>query len=98
VTVSRRPAPGSDAELPRQWRSGSPHLPNPGWPEYSVPVPTTVRFLSPADATAGEFAYHLHSDIGDGFLHAIDCRDSRQAGADTVLDHRDVVEVVSTNQ
>jgi len=55
-------------------------------------------FLLPKDATAEEFAYHLHSDIGEGFLHAIDCRDSRQVSADTVLDHRDVVEVVSTNQ
>lgn len=55
-------------------------------------------FLLPADATAEDFAYHLHSDIGDGFLHGIDCRDDRQVGADTVLDHRDVVEVVSTNQ
>ncbi|AGB16824.1 putative GTPase, probable translation factor [Halovivax ruber XH-70] len=55
-------------------------------------------FLLPADATAEDFAYHLHSDIGDGFLHGIDCRDDRQVGADTVLDHRDVLEVVSTNQ
>jgi ribosome-binding ATPase YchF (GTP1/OBG family) len=55
-------------------------------------------FLLPADATAEEFAYHLHSDIGDGFLHGIDCRIDRQVGADTVLDHRDVVEVISTNQ
>ncbi len=55
-------------------------------------------FLLPADATAEEFAYHLHSDIGDGFLHAIDCRDSRQVSADTVLEHRDVVEIISTNQ
>jgi len=55
-------------------------------------------FLLPADATAEEFAYHLHSDIGDGFLHGIDCRNDRQVGADTVLDNRAVVEVVSTNQ
>ncbi len=55
-------------------------------------------FLLPENATAEDFAYHLHSDIGDGFLHAIDCRDSRQVGADTVLSHRDVIEVISTNQ
>ncbi|MFQ3318320.1 MAG: ribosome-binding ATPase YchF (GTP1/OBG family) [Natronomonas sp.] len=55
-------------------------------------------FLLPEDATAEEFAYHLHSDIGEGFLHGIDCRNDRQVGADTVLDHRDVVEVISTNQ
>ncbi len=55
-------------------------------------------FLLAPDATAADFAYHLHSDIGDGFLHGLDCRENRQVGADTVLDHRDVVEVVSTNQ
>jgi ribosome-binding ATPase YchF (GTP1/OBG family) len=55
-------------------------------------------FLLPADATAEDFAYHLHSDIGEGFLHGINCRNERQVGAETVLGHRDVVEVVSTNQ
>ncbi len=55
-------------------------------------------FLLPPDATAEEFAYHLHSDIGEGFLHGIDCRTDRQVGADTVLEHRDVVEIISTNQ
>ncbi|WP_254863470.1 redox-regulated ATPase YchF [Halovivax gelatinilyticus] len=55
-------------------------------------------FLLPADATAEDFAFHLHTDIGEGFLHGIDCRADRQVGADTVLDHRSVIEVVSTNQ
>jgi ribosome-binding ATPase YchF (GTP1/OBG family) len=55
-------------------------------------------FLLPSDATAEEFAYHLHTDIGEGFLHGIDCRSDRQVGADTVLDDRAVVEVISTNQ
>ena len=53
-------------------------------------------FVLPGDATAEAFAYHLHSDIGDGFLHGIDCRSGRQVGADTELDHRDVVEIVTT--
>ena len=55
-------------------------------------------FVLPEGSTAEDFAYHLHSDIGDGFLHAIDCRSERQIGADRVLENRDVVEVVSTNQ
>jgi len=55
-------------------------------------------FLLPEGSTAEDFAYHLHSDIGDGFLHAIDCRSERQIGADSKLDHRSVVEIVSTNQ
>ncbi|UIO99360.1 redox-regulated ATPase YchF [Halobaculum sp. CBA1158] len=53
-------------------------------------------FVLPGHATAEDFAYTLHSDIGDGFLHGIDCRSGRQVGADTVLAHRDVVEVVTT--
>ncbi|MFB6097109.1 MAG: redox-regulated ATPase YchF [Haloferacaceae archaeon] len=53
-------------------------------------------FLLPGDATAEDFAYHLHTDIGDGFLHGIDCRSRRQIGADADLDHRAVVEVITT--
>ncbi|GAA0248667.1 redox-regulated ATPase YchF [Haladaptatus pallidirubidus] len=54
-------------------------------------------FLLPGGSTAEDFAYHLHSDIGDGFLHGIDCRSKRQIGSSTELDHRSVVEIVSTN-
>jgi ribosome-binding ATPase YchF (GTP1/OBG family) len=54
-------------------------------------------FVLPEDATAEEFAYFLHSDIGEGFLHGVDARSGRQVGADTELDHRDVLEVVTTN-
>ncbi|MFB6083489.1 MAG: redox-regulated ATPase YchF [Halorientalis sp.] len=54
-------------------------------------------FVLPEDATAEEFAYFLHSDIGEGFLHGVDARSGRQIGADTELDHRDVLEVVTTN-
>jgi ribosome-binding ATPase YchF (GTP1/OBG family) len=54
-------------------------------------------FVLPAGATAEEFAYAAHSDVGDGFLHAKDCRENRQIAADHELDARDVVEVVSTN-
>ncbi|MFB6106936.1 MAG: redox-regulated ATPase YchF [Halobacteriaceae archaeon] len=54
-------------------------------------------FVLPDGATAEDFAHVLHSDIGEGFLHAVDCRSKRQLGADHVLDHRAVVEVVTTN-
>jgi ribosome-binding ATPase YchF (GTP1/OBG family) len=54
-------------------------------------------FLLPPEATAEDFAYHLHSDIGEGLLHGIDCRSNRQIGAGHELEHRDVIEIVSTN-
>ncbi|MFB6144195.1 MAG: redox-regulated ATPase YchF [Candidatus Nanohaloarchaea archaeon] len=55
-------------------------------------------FLLPEGATAEEFAYTIHSDIGEGFLHAVDCRENRQIGADHELEHGDVIEIESTNQ
>ena len=54
-------------------------------------------FVLPEGSTAEEFAYFLHSDIGEGFLHGHDARSGRQIGADHELDHRDVVEVTTTN-
>lgn len=55
-------------------------------------------FLLPEGSTAEDFAFSLHSDLGEGFLHGIDCRENRQIGSDHELEHRDVVEVVSANQ
>jgi ribosome-binding ATPase YchF (GTP1/OBG family) len=54
-------------------------------------------FVFPGGSTAEEFAYFLHTDIGEGFLHAHDIRSGRQIGADTELEHRDVVEITTTN-
>ncbi|MBX0294904.1 redox-regulated ATPase YchF [Haloarcula nitratireducens] len=54
-------------------------------------------FVLPDGSTAEDFAYFLHTDIGEGFLHAHDVRSGRQVGADTELDHRDVVEITTTN-
>ncbi len=54
-------------------------------------------FLLPEGSTTADFAYHIHSDLGDGLLHGIDCRSSRQIGGGHELDDRDVVELVTTN-
>ena len=53
-------------------------------------------FVLPPGATVEEFAYTLHSDIGDGLLHGIDCRSGRQVGTDHELGSRDVIEIVTT--
>lgn len=54
-------------------------------------------FLIPENSTAEDFAYTIHSDLGDGFLHAIDCRENRQIGSDQKLEQGDVIEIVSAN-
>jgi len=55
-------------------------------------------FLVPEGATAEDFAFTIHSDLGEGFLHGIDCRENRQIGSNHELEHLDVIEVVSANQ
>lgn len=55
-------------------------------------------FLLPQGATAEEFAYKLHTDIGKGFLHGIDVREQRQISGGQELEHLDVVKVESSNQ
>ncbi|MYL69002.1 redox-regulated ATPase YchF [Halorubrum distributum] len=55
-------------------------------------------FILPEGSTTEDFAYHIHSDIGEGLLHGTDCRSGRQIGADSELSHRDVIELVSTKQ
>ncbi len=55
-------------------------------------------FILPEGATTEDFAYHIHSDIGEGLLHGTDCRSGRQVGAGHELTHRDVIELISTRQ
>lgn len=55
-------------------------------------------FILPGGSTTEDFAFHIHSDIGEGLLHGTDCRSNRQVGADHELSHRDVIELVSTKQ
>ncbi|MEZ3164607.1 redox-regulated ATPase YchF [Halorubrum sp. RMP-47] len=53
-------------------------------------------FLLSAGATPRDLAYAVHSDIGDGYLHAVDARASRRIGEDHELTEGDVVKIVST--
>ncbi|EMA58507.1 redox-regulated ATPase YchF [Halorubrum kocurii] len=55
-------------------------------------------FILPEGSTTEDFAFHIHSDIGEGLLHGTDCRSGRQVGAAHELSHRDVIELVSTKQ
>ncbi|ESS05018.1 MAG: GTP-binding conserved hypothetical protein [uncultured archaeon A07HR67] len=53
-------------------------------------------FLLPDGATPLDLAYAVHSDIGDGYLHAVDARSNRRIGEDHALSEGDVVKIVST--
>lgn len=52
--------------------------------------------LLPAGATPVELAYAIHSEIGDGYLSAVDARTGREIGEDHELTEGDVIRIVST--
>jgi ribosome-binding ATPase len=51
-------------------------------------------FLLPRGSTALDFAFKLHTDIGQGFIRAIDVKTKKMVGKEHELKHRDVVEIV----
>ncbi len=52
-------------------------------------------FLMPEGSTALDFAYRVHTDIGDKFIRAIDVRSKMTVGKEHKLKHRDVVEIIT---
>ncbi|WP_248517624.1 redox-regulated ATPase YchF [Salinarchaeum laminariae] len=47
-------------------------------------------------ATPRDLAFAVHSDIGEGYLHAVDARSGRDIGDDHELEEGDVIKIVST--
>lgn len=52
-------------------------------------------FLLPENSTAIDFAYNIHTDIGDKFIRAIDVKTKMTVGRDHQLKMGDVVEIVT---
>jgi len=53
-------------------------------------------FLLPSGSGPRDLAYAVHTDIGDGYLHAVDARADRRIGEETELEEGDVIKIVST--
>ncbi len=52
-------------------------------------------FLLPEGSTALDFAYKIHTEIGDKFIKAIDVRTKKVLGKDYQLKHRDIIEIMT---
>jgi hypothetical protein len=52
-------------------------------------------FLMPPNTTALDFAFKLHTDIGNGFVKAIDIRTKLGVGKEHKLKHRDGIEILT---
>ena len=53
-------------------------------------------FLLKENSSALDFAYYLHTDIGDKFIKAIDVRTKQPVGKDHPLKHRDGIEIMTS--
>jgi hypothetical protein len=52
-------------------------------------------YLVPRESTAYDLAYKVHTDIGDSFIRAIDCRSKRMIGKDYELQDGDIIKIVA---
>jgi ribosome-binding ATPase len=55
-------------------------------------------YLIPQGTTARQFAYIIHSELGESFIYAVDARDKRRIGEDAILKDRDVISIVSAKK
>jgi ribosome-binding ATPase YchF (GTP1/OBG family) len=55
-------------------------------------------YLVPNGTTAHQFAYIIHTELGESFLYAVNARDKRRIGEDAILKDRDVISIVSTQK
>jgi ribosome-binding ATPase len=55
-------------------------------------------YLIPQGTTAHQFAYIIHTELGENFLYAVDARHRTRIGEDAVLKDKDVISIVSTKR
>ncbi len=53
-------------------------------------------YLVPKGTTARELAYMIHTDLGRGFLYAVNAKTKQRIGENYVLEDNDVIKIVST--
>ncbi|MBX0293703.1 redox-regulated ATPase YchF [Haloarcula nitratireducens] len=54
-------------------------------------------FLLPRGSTPKDLAYAVHSDIGDGYIHAVDAREGMRISDEEELEEGSVIKIVSDN-
>jgi ribosome-binding ATPase YchF (GTP1/OBG family) len=55
-------------------------------------------YLVPKGTTARQFAFIIHSELGESFIYAVNARDKRRIGEDAILEDRDVLSIVSAKK
>ena len=55
-------------------------------------------YLVPYGTTARQFAYLIHTELGESFIYAVNARERKRIGEDTILEDRDVISIVSAKK
>ncbi|MCW4047731.1 MAG: redox-regulated ATPase YchF [Candidatus Bathyarchaeota archaeon] len=55
-------------------------------------------YLVPYGITARQFAYLIHTELGESFIYAVDAREKKRIGENAVLKDRDVISIVSAKK
>jgi len=55
-------------------------------------------YLVPYGTTARQFAYIIHTELGEGFIYAVEAHEKKRVGEDYILKDRDVISIVSARK
>jgi ribosome-binding ATPase YchF (GTP1/OBG family) len=55
-------------------------------------------YLVPYGTTAREFAYIIHTELGESFIYAVEAKEKKRIGEDYILKDRDVISIVSAKK
>jgi ribosome-binding ATPase YchF (GTP1/OBG family) len=55
-------------------------------------------YLVPYGTTARQFAYIIHTELGESFIYGVDARGRKRIGEDAILRDRDVISIVSARK
>ncbi len=55
-------------------------------------------YLVPYGTTARQLAYIIHTELGEGFIYAVEARERKRVGEDYTLKDRDVISIVSAKK
>jgi len=55
-------------------------------------------YIVPYGTTARQLAYIIHTELGEGFIHAVEAHEKKRIGENYVLKDRDVVSIVSAKK
>jgi ribosome-binding ATPase YchF (GTP1/OBG family) len=55
-------------------------------------------YVVPYGTTARQLAYIIHTELGEGFIYAVDARTKQRIGEDHTLKNRDVISIISAKK